>query len=187
MKEHFDKEAIDSTFRKITENETKELKTHFVFAGRYYINYQARLRSSILEEMKKYKIRSVMVTSIYMWRSNLITKEAMEKYCKGEEDEKVSVTDDLELFFKDLRLGNKPDKEALNYFLPKLTEEEMVLVKKKDKSYLKTFHWPDPDVEEAEINLFESDSKFVRGLGYRETFTIENKSLQNNSYCCNLQ
>ena len=37
-----------------------------------------------------------MVTCIYLDRNELITKEKMESFCKGEEDEKDSVNDDLE-------------------------------------------------------------------------------------------
>ena len=44
-----------------------------------------------------------MVTIIYMQRRYLITKEAMEKYCKGEETRKDSVNDDFESLFEDLR------------------------------------------------------------------------------------
>ena len=181
--------AIDSAFRKITKNETKELKTHFVFAGHYYNNgYEDRMKSFILEGMKEYKIKSVMMTSVYMFRSKLITKEAMEKYCKGEEWEKDSVNDDLDSFFEDLRLGKEPDELCYTYFSPKLTEEEMILIKKKDTSYFETFYSGiNADVKEAEIKLSESDSKFVKGLGFRRTFTIENKSSQNISNCCNLQ
>ena len=70
-----------------------------------------------------------MVTIIYMWRQNLITKEAMEKFTKGEKSYgrhyKDSVNDDLESLFEDLRLGKEPDEFVKTYFLPKLTEEEM--------------------------------------------------------------
>ena len=126
--------------------------------------------------MKKYEIKKVMVTRINMWRYNLITKEAMEKYTKGEEDKKDSVNDDLESFFEDLRLGKEPDEQVRTYFLPKLTAEEMKLVEQKDTNYLQTFYegyWGrNPDVPEAEMLLSESDSKFLYGEGYRETFTI---------------
>ena len=133
--------------------------------------------------MKKYKIKSVMVTIIHMWRLNLITKESMEKYCKGEKAEKDSVNDDLESFFKDLRLGKEPDEFVHTYFLPKLTEEEMELIEKEDINYLETFRWP----REAEMKPSVSDSKFVYGYGRRKTFTIENESLQNTYNYCNLQ
>ena len=188
-----DRKTIDSVFRKITENENKKLKIHFVYAARYFnhieIDYnQCRhLRLFILEEMKKYKIETVMLTRIHMWRYKLITKEAMEKDCKGENEIKDSVNDDLESFFQDLRLGKQPDEDVHTYFLPKLTKEEMELVERKDISYLKTFSDANPDVPEAEMKHSESDSKFVRGFCYRRTFTIENKSQQNTSHCCNLQ
>ena len=95
--------------------------------------------------------------------------------CKGEERRKDSVNDDLESFFEDLRLGKEPDRFITTYFLPKLTEEEMELVERKDKNYLDTFLWGhfNPDVAIAEIVISDSDS-FVYGDGWRKTFTIEN-------------
>ena len=153
------------------------MKTHFVFAG-YYWN-DDKLISFMLKGMKQYKIKKVMVTIISMWRLRLITKEATEKYYKGEKFEKVSVNDDLESLFEDLRLGKQPQGGAYIYFLPKLTEKEMELVEKENTSYFKTFSWWNPDVEEAEMKLSESDSKFVEALGIRKTFTIENSSEKN--------
>ena len=99
----------------------------------------------------------------------------------------LEVNDDLESFFEDLRLGNEPDDKVTTYFLPKLTEEEMKLVGRKDTTYLLTFHNSNPDVEEAEMLLSESDSKYVEGWGWRTTFTIENSASQNISHRCSLQ
>ena len=125
-----------------------------------------------------------MVTMTFMGKREIITKEAMEKYCKGEKYQKNSVNDDLETFFEDLRLGNELDDKVTTYFLPKLTEEEMELVQRKDTSYFETYiegtyGAKDPDVEEAEMKLSDSDSKFAHGYGRRITFTIENKSSPN--------
>ena len=117
-----------------------------------------------------------MVTSIYLFRECLITKEKMESYCKGEKDEKDSVNDDLESLFETIRLGKDPDEKVETYFLPKLTEEELKLVERRDTSYLKTLWSPNPDVDETEMMLSESDSKYVRGWGRRRTFVIENSS-----------
>ena len=122
-----------------------------------------------------------MVTSICMFRYNLITKETTEKYCKGEKDEKYSVNDDLESFFEDLRLGKELDEWVETYFLPKLTEEEMELVEQKETNYLKTLLWPNPDVPEAEMLLSESDSKFLKGFGARQTFTIDLRKRRHSS------
>ena len=63
-------------------------------------NLKQVLRSFILNGMKKHNIKSVMVTRIYLKRWELITKEKMESYCKGEEREKDSVNDDLDSLFE---------------------------------------------------------------------------------------
>ena len=174
--EHFDKEVIHSTLQKISENETKELEIHFVYAGSYYYVYEDKLRSYILNGMKKHKIKSVMVTRISLYRVNLLTKEKMESYCKGEEEEKDSVNDDLESLFENIRLGKEPNELVRTYFLPKLTEEELELVERRDTSYLQTFWEDDPDVDETEMMLSESDSKYVRGEFRRRTLVIKNSS-----------
>ena len=158
------------------ENEAKELQVHIVYAGNYYHYFDDTLRSFILEGMRKFKIRSVMVTKIFMWRSDLVTKEKMENLYKGDRD---SVNNNLESLFQDLRLARNPDdREHWSYFLPKLTEKELKLVERKDARYRLTFdNWVDPDVKEAEMKLSESDSKYVYGMSRRRTFIIKNSCL----------
>ena len=181
QKEHFDREIINSVVQKISDNEAKELEIHFVYAGDcYYVN-EDKLRSIILDEMKKYKIKFVMVTGINLRRWELISKEEMESYCKGEKPQKDSVNDDLDSLFGTIRLGEKPDERVRSYFFPKLTEKELDLVEKRDPSYLKTFirqmwvkAFPFPDVPEAEMMLSESDSKYVFSVSWRKTFVIKN-------------
>ena len=129
-----------------------------------------------------------MLTILKMQRSRIITKEAMKKYSKGEEDMKDSVNDDLESLFENLRLGKEiDDKNVYTYFLPKLTEDELDLVERQDASYLQTFYRRDPDVKGNGMMFSESDSKFVSGIGYRRTFKIENSSSQNIANPCPLQ
>ena len=170
QKEHFDEEVITAALQKISENEAKELKIHFVYAGDYYYWNEYKLRSIILNGMKKHKIKSVMVTCNHLYRWKLITKEEMESYCKGEKDEKDSVNDDLESLFENIRLGKEPDEDVWTYFLPKLTEEELELVERRDTSYLQTFYrGSDADVDENEMMLSESDSKYVRGFSRFQT------------------
>ena len=74
---------IDSALRKTFINKAESLETHFVFASHFYYDYKGQLESFILRGMKKYKIKSVLVTLIDMWRTNLITKEVMESFCNG--------------------------------------------------------------------------------------------------------
>ena len=146
----------------MSDNVTKELQIHFIYAGFHWHEY--KLRSFILNAMKKHAIKSVMMTSIYSLRWNLITKEEMESYCKGEKSEKDSVNDDLESLFENIRLGKKPASEAVTYFLPKLTEEELELVEKRDPSYLSTFGEQNLDVDATEMitEVYPSSSSTLR-------------------------
>ena len=83
----------------------------------------------------------------------------METYKEGI---KQSVNEDLESLFEDILLGKEPDEWINSYFLPKLTEEEMSLVGRKDRSYLQTFYNKNaPDVEETEMKRSESNAKYV--------------------------
>ena len=150
------------------------MEIHFVYAGWYYYYNEDVLRSIILKGMKKNNIKKVMVTRIHMWRSHLITKEEMKNFCNEKEYEKDSVNDDLENLLNDIQLGKKPDDYVQTYFLPELTREEMRLVERKDNDFMSTFRRIFADVDKAVMMLSESDSIFVRGYGYRQTFTIEN-------------
>ena len=157
---------------------------HLVYAGYHYyslVNYESRLKSFFLQGMKKYNIDKVMVSIIYMWRRDLITKENMLKrynektYWDGFEDYRnKSVNDDLDSMFQDLCLGNVPDDDLYTYFLPQLTEKELDLVENKDKTFMKTFSKGIfADVKEAEMKASESDSKFVYGYGRRKTYILK--------------
>ena len=167
--------------QKNSDSVARELKIHLVYAGDHYIYHEAKLRSFIWNGMKNNKIKSVMVTKICMTRENLITKERMESICRGEEKElKDSVNDDLESLFEDIRLGKQLDEWTETYFLPKLTEEELELVEQEKKNGndfsfkgLLQFNRSNPDVPETEMMLSQSDSKYIRGSSFRETFVIE--------------
>ena len=124
-----------------------------------------------------------MVTKLEMCRSHLITKERMEKYCSGQEFWKASVNDDLESFLDDIQQGgtnrdNWKYTDIYSYFLPKLPEEELRLVERKNQDYFESFRvlWQNRtrflDVSEAEMNLSESKSKFVKGYCRRRTFIV---------------
>ena len=131
-----------------------------------------------------------MFTNINLYRQKLITKEHMKKYCEGEDQvEKDSVNDDLESFFEKIRVGKEPDDWVQTYFLPKLSETELELVERRDANYFQTFIEEsignNPDVEEAEMKLSESNSKYVKGSAVRKTYLIQNKS--NNFRNCALQ
>ena len=177
-KGEIDQEIIDSYLLKISECEANERKTHFVYAGdRYHLIHEDKLRAFILKAMKKYKIQSVIVTSFYMWRNKLVTKEKTESFFNGKENEKHSVNDDLDSLFENFRLEKEVDDELYTYFLPKLTVEDLNLVELRDHSYFQTFLGSNgADVEEREMKRSKSDSKFAHACVYRKTFTLEDQS-----------
>ena len=93
-----------------------------------------------------------MLTILKMQRSEIITKEAMKKYSKGEEDMKDSVNDDLESLFENLRLGKEiDDKNVYTYFLPKLTEDEQELSEEEQEE----------TEEEVDVTLIEEPTKIT--------------------------
>ena len=165
---------VEHIFKNVAKSRSDDLKLHFVCACEAKDYYKDRLKSIILNEMEKYGIESVLFTFICMQRMDLITKEQMENYCMGEEAEKESVNDDLEKFFEEIRLGKDHDEFVETYFLPKLTEEELELIAAKDPNYVSSFFLSaNPDVRESQMEMSESESKFVRGQCYRKTIAFE--------------
>ena len=59
----------------------------------------------ILTGMKIYGINTAMITHLNLTRMKPITKEQMESFCTGKEDQDDTVNDDLESIFHDIRLG----------------------------------------------------------------------------------
>ena len=160
------------------------MEPHFIYAGGYrlylhfYVDPEHRRRSFFRELMKKYQIKTVMMSIIYMKKNRLITKEKMISYCKGENEiHQMSINDDLEAMFEDLKLGERPSYSNQTYFLPKLTEHEMALAETADKNYFQTFYdgvygAKNPDVNEDEMRMSESKSKFIHGDCQRKTYRI---------------
>ena len=188
-KERFDKQVIDSAFKRIIESKRENLDIHFVYAGdHYWFTHEKRPKTFVFEGMKKYKIQKVMLTVIWMRRDRLITKEKIMDFCNGKEFERESVNDDLDSFFKDLRFGKDPNHLVGTYFLPQLTEEELELVEQKNEKFMSTFRDAmEADVEKADMVASESKSKFVYARGTRATYIFENSPNEEVSSSCYLQ
>ena len=62
---------------------------------------------------------------------------------------------------------------------PKLTEKEMKLVELKDEYHMESYaaYWDIKDVDEAEMKLSDSKSKFVNILCFRDTFVLQNRPI----------
>ena len=162
-----------------------------IYAGDYYITglyYMQKVNNSIISFVSKglqmHDLKSAFVTRIHMFRHFLITKEKMEDTCLGKNEIfgricKESINDDIESVFESLQLGEKPKPIAHTYFLPKLTQRELELIETKDEDYLQTFfQCKNPDVDEEEMKLSESNSKYVEVVCMRRTNTVENPSFQ---------
>ena len=176
----------------MTEHRFEHLEPHFIYAGRCNLysdldEYAERqLRSSLLKLMRKYQIKTVMLTIIYMEKEKLITQEQMTSYCRGEQSSrKISVNEDLEAFFEDLQLGKDTSNDDVKaYYLPRLTEDEMALVEAKDQNYFQKFSTSvlgdskNPDVAEHVMKMSESESKFALGKCNRKTIKITNWSVK---------
>jgi len=55
-----------------------------------------------------------------------------------------------------------------------LTEEELKLIEIENETFLKSFYHGAPAVPKAEFILSKSDSKYVDGVAWRKTLTIQN-------------
>ena len=197
---------IDSALRKAAECNSNGLDLHVISVGDYKTYRSTTLEDLLRKEIQKYKFESVLVSSVYMYRDKVISKENMERICTGKvsrKDEHIlsitehrhqnwnedgsgesryeeSVGDDLELYFNDLKLGNKPTSLNWTYFLPELNQNELNNVEEKDTDYWHYFWWmairgqPDRD----ELKSSESNSKYISGYCRRKTFRIKNPTFQ---------
>ena len=172
------------------------METHFVIAGSQRLfkkpfsdyNYDDvpgynNLPNLFMRKMKKYSLKSALLTTFKVQKHGLINKEKMENISRGQEKllekgREQSVNDDLESFIQDLRLGEKPDQYARSYFLPMLTKEEMkseYLV-----NYLATLQLPsDDDDDETETKAHKSNSIFADAHCIRETYIIRDQQWVN--------
>ena len=199
--------VIDSAMKNIANSKRKNMEIHFICAGcHYYVHFDDLLKLFILERMKRYNIKAVMVTILEMDRWTLTTKECVKKYCLGNGDEKISVNDDLDSLFEDLQRGELPlryhpvyehyEQKVDTYFFPMLSKEELDMVERRDINYLRSFGALKPEKMEPS----ESNSRFVHSKNTRRTFSVTNPLYSKNGQnsfnqlitaetfnCCSLQ
>ena len=142
-------EFLNTIFENAVSNKTKDLKIHIVYAGLTYSVGPATEISNfifgfIVYALQTYELKSVLITMLTMERVNLVTKEAMKEFYKGNRIENkqsgdemfkmygISMNDDFEEVFEKINRANYledevPDGEFIGngtFFLPKITEEE---------------------------------------------------------------
>ena len=144
--------------------------------------------------MRRYGIRSAILTTMGFWRANLKTKEAVKQlHCVARKDqlEKENranviveriISEDLELFYTNLQNPERQIKEECARFFstPKLTEEELMLLENRDIDFLdsfslyesdsisNTFDWDMMKIEKSG----DLDSIFSRNDGFRQTIHL---------------
>ena len=196
LQERADIKIIDSAFKLIKNHRYQDLKPHFIFAGEYYIfNQIFRIIDRFKYKMKKYNIEQVMMTMVHLWRDHLVTNKDMKHiYKEGtlvqsltepsrRSQIEISVHDDLESYF--LKLTSQDEsKDEVNeelvwtYFLPKLTSEEMKLLKSQNTDFLKTFDRANPEIlekmeDEETMEINKTKSVFVSGGCIRRTVLLD--------------
>ena len=134
-----------------------DLIPHFItchcYSGYWQLVDEKTLKEIFLEKMRKYGIRSAILTKLYLKRWDLRTKEEVkQKYLdvreaqlKKDKGENVYVerllSDDLESFYTSLQNPERPPKAGHSYIflMQKLTEEDVTLVENRNNEYLSTF------------------------------------------------
>jgi len=179
-----DLEIFDAGVKSISDFGEDDLKPHFIYCGYHYHGNGEELKGIILTKMRKYGTQSSILTMLYMWRYNLVTKEKVKKAYKGElkndedwENEEGSINDDLERFFINLQNQKEVKHEDVwSFFTPKLTNEELKLVQEGNeehlKSYVDHFYGKNPDVDVEEMKKSDSKSKYIHGFCRRITIPL---------------
>ena len=120
-----------------------------------------------------------------MTRRNLVTKEEVKKAAEGKLKNDInwhlykgSINDDLERFLINLQNKNEIEVEIVwSFFTPKLTNEELKLIKEGNKEHLNTYwdyyHGWNPDVNVEEMKKSNSKSKYVHANIYRRTIPFD--------------
>jgi len=157
---------------------------HFIFAtaGYHGIDFWFD-REEISSVMELLKIKTVILTNISKHKRRIVTHKKMKSYYEDKEPTyKISLGDDLCDFIEKLKtIDIKSDFDAdeeivLSYFLPMLTEEEKILLKRKDESYLSTFQEKAPDTSETEMEESISTRKYSFWECWRSTQILKMKN-----------
>lgn len=178
-------EIIDAGIQKASEK--THLVTHYIISTAYYDPKE--IQNIFTIRLHKSSMKFAIVTVLEICRLKLVTKETMVAHHKGRFSIEHSVNDDLDFFFEGLQLGLVCNERINTFCFPKLNETEMKLMNLKDEHHLNSHSWyldggeeegedfssKNPDVNESEMRLSGSKSKYVDILCDRSTFVIQNR------------
>ena len=138
--------------------------------------------------MRKYGIQFSILTMLLMQRQNLITKEKAKSYYQEKTSKRFpilkkgyienfklyegSINDDLDTFVTNLENAQVEEESIWSFFTPKLSKEELELVKVGDKKHLKTYWKKKPDVDSKEMKKSDSKDKYVKVECRRATMLL---------------
>ena len=169
-----------------------DLMPHFIYCyGKYGPDFE-RSKILIQTKMRKYGIQSAILTMLFMFRRNLVTKEKakaladgkLKKYPEQSPRYNGSINDDLESYFhKCLNQQKIKNERVRSYFFPKLTEAELKLVEEKNEDHMRTYLTDlfDADVDAEEMELSDSTDKYVHSECHRKTINLTLGSSKNSS------
>ena len=188
---------IDADFERISEFGNDHLLPHFIicFGLWYYSKDVKTFQEIFLPKMRRYGIRSAILTILNFRRYNLKTKEAVKQQHidsrKGQLDKGIKksdllvsriISEDLELFYTNLQNPERQPKSdyASIFSTQKLTEEELTPLENRDRDFLNTFSLYDRTFglsyfnEELEAieKSSDPDSIFSYSTGCRDTITL---------------
>ena len=186
-KEQYDLDIFDDGVKSISDFGKDDLMPHFIYCGDHYHHEpkyyhhegKEKLKEIILTKMRKFGIQSSILTLLHMRRYRLVTKETAKKAAEGKlwKETSGSINDDLDRFFSDLQNQTEVKKErVLSFFTPKLTNEELRLVREGNREHLHTyvdsFNSKNPDVGAEEMQQSNSKSKYVYAYCCRYTYPL---------------
>ena len=157
---------------------TNDMMPHFIYSHYGYLWGYQHLKQIIWGKMRKYGIQSSILTTINMDRVRLITKEKAKQAAEGDlkndpdwEDYKGSINDDLDSFINNLQNSNETvHKDVWSFSIPKLTNEELKLVKEKNKENMMIYLYGDGAyVRVEEMKKSDSKDKYVKCICQRKT------------------
>ena len=165
-------DKIDVGVKTMLDFGTKDMMPHLIWCFGYFIwdeKFEI-IKKIILKKMQEYGIQSSLFTMLNMVRENLITKEKSKQGAEGKlkhelywEVYKGSINDDLDSFITKLQNSDEMGKEEVwSFFTPKLTKEELKLVKEKNKEHMMTYQRQFyADVGVGEMKKSNSKDKYV--------------------------
>ena len=158
---------------------------HFSWGGERAI---IAMKMGLKTALKKYDLKSTLLTFLHMYKQNCITKEKYTEEYKindeiGEREE-LSLGEDLETFLTNIKQGRltnetiayEEDFTKYTFLIRLLNANDRRRLDQKDKEFMETFFrnsYGEADVPREEWESSESNLKFSQSWCHRETHFIE--------------